>query len=88
MKLLIDAHTLLWAVDDLGKLSNAATTALQDPANILMIGAGTIWEIGIKTGLGKLTLSIPFRQWMDRAMVSGCRRGMTTDTDFPIFLFR
>jgi len=66
MRLLIDAHALLWAVDDPARLSNAATTALQDPANQLLISAGTVWEISIKVGLGKLTLSLPFQQWMDR----------------------
>jgi len=66
MRLLIDAHALLWAVDDPAQLSSPATTALQDPANQLLIGAGTIWEISIKVGLGKLTLSLPYRQWMDR----------------------
>jgi PIN domain nuclease of toxin-antitoxin system len=69
MRLLIDAHALLWAVDDPAQLSSPATTALQDPANQLLIGAGTIWEISIKVGLGKLTLSLPFRQWMDRVVV-------------------
>jgi len=69
MRLLIDAHALLWAVDDPAQLSDPAATALQDPANQLLIGAGTVWEISIKVGLGKLTLSLPYRQWMDRVFV-------------------
>jgi PIN domain nuclease of toxin-antitoxin system len=68
MRLLIDAHVLLWAVDDPAQLSSPATTALQDPANQLLIGAGTIWEISIKVGLGKLSLSLPYQQWMDRVV--------------------
>jgi PIN domain nuclease of toxin-antitoxin system len=31
--LLIDTHTLIWALDDPSKLSGPATKALQDPAN-------------------------------------------------------
>jgi PIN domain nuclease of toxin-antitoxin system len=69
MRLLIDAHALLWAMDDPAQLSGPAATALQDPANQLLIGAGTVWEISIKVGLGKLALSLPYRQWMDRVFV-------------------
>ncbi len=68
MKLLLDAHTLIWAVDGPAKLSSQAVTALQDPANDLLLSAGTIWEIAIKVGLGKLALSLPYRQWVSQAM--------------------
>lgn len=68
MRLLLDTHTLLWAVDDPSQLSSQAATALQDPANELLLSAGTIWETAIKSGLGKLSLSLPFRQWMERAI--------------------
>ena len=68
MKLLVDAHTLIWAVDDPSKLGRQAVTALQDPGNDLILSAGTIWEIAIKTGLGKLSLSMPYRQWMNQAI--------------------
>jgi len=68
MRHLIDAHGLIWALDDPTKLGAAAVTSLQDPANELLVGAGTMWELSIKTGLAKLTLSLPFRQWMDKAM--------------------
>ncbi len=68
MKLLVDAHTLIWAVDDPSKLSPPAATALQDAGNDLLLSAGTIWEIAIKVGLGKLSLSMPYRQWMNQAI--------------------
>ena len=45
MRLLVDAHTVIWAVDDPSKLSRQAVTALQDPGNDLLLSAGTIWEI-------------------------------------------
>ena len=65
---LLDAHSLLWALDDPAKLSAAATAALQDPANELLLSAGTMWELSIKVGLGKLTLSLPFRPWLEKAI--------------------
>ena len=41
---------------------------MRDPANALLVGAGTIWEISIKVGLKKLTLSMPYRQWISKAI--------------------
>ncbi len=68
MRLLVDAHAIIWAVDDPSRLPSDAAAALRDPANELLVSAGTIWEISIKVGLKKLSLSMPYRQWMDRAI--------------------
>ena len=70
MKLLIDAHALIWAVDDPARLSPAARAALQSSANELWIGSGTIWELSIKVGLGKLELASGFGESMTAAMRS------------------
>jgi len=68
MRLLIDAHALIWYVDQDYLLSPNARAAITDPTNDLFLSAGTIWEIAIKVGLGKLTLSQPYRQWINKAM--------------------
>jgi PIN domain nuclease of toxin-antitoxin system len=68
MSHLIDAHALIWAIDDPSKLGDAAITSLQAPENELLLSAGTIWELSIKCGLSKLTLSLPFRDWMEKAI--------------------
>jgi PIN domain nuclease of toxin-antitoxin system len=68
MRLLLDSHTLIWAVDDPTKLSATAIAALQDPGNDLIVSAGSVWEIAIKVSLKKLTLSQPFRPWIERAI--------------------
>lgn len=68
MRLLLDSHILLWAVDQPSHLSAAAAVALQDPTNDLLVSAGSIWEIAIKVGLKKLTLSLPYKQWMNAAL--------------------
>ena len=52
MKLLVDTHVLLWAAAGEG-LSAAAAKLLNDPDNVLMFSAASIWEIAIKTGLGR-----------------------------------
>lgn len=68
MRLLLDTHTLIWAVDQPSQLGPAAVVALQDPSNDLLLSVGTIWEIAIKVGLKKLAFSLPYRQWMGQAM--------------------
>ena len=68
MRYLVDAHSLIWALDDPSKLGATATTALQDPENELLLSAGTMWELSIKSGMAKLKLSLPFRRWMEEAI--------------------
>ena len=68
MRLILDTHTLIWSVDDPSKVSSAAMTAMTDPANERFISAATIWELAIKVGQGKLTLSLPYREWIERAI--------------------
>ena len=68
MKLLLDTHTLLWHADGSPQVSATATALLIDPANDLFLSMATVWEIAIKMGLKKLTLSAPFTAFMTRAI--------------------
>ena len=45
MRHLLDAHALIWALDDPDKLGRAARAVLEDPTNELVISVGTIWEL-------------------------------------------
>jgi len=65
---LIDSHALIWYVDQDQLLTPTAHTAITDPTNELLVSAATVWEIAIKVGLGKLTLSLAYRQWMAKAI--------------------
>jgi PIN domain nuclease of toxin-antitoxin system len=60
MKLLLDAHALLWFLDDDPKLSPVAKAALVDPANERWVSPISLVEIARKARLGKLPLSAPF----------------------------
>jgi PIN domain nuclease of toxin-antitoxin system len=68
VRLLLDTHTLFWSADDPSKLSATAMAALQDANNDRLLSAATIWELAIKLGQGKITLSKPYRQWMETAI--------------------
>ena len=54
MRLLLDAHVLLWWLADDPSLGEAARTLIADPENEILVSAATVWEIAIKRALGKL----------------------------------
>lgn len=54
MRLLLDAHALLWWLADDPSLGDAARTLIADPENEVLVSAATVWEIAIKRALGKL----------------------------------
>ncbi|WP_165228962.1 type II toxin-antitoxin system VapC family toxin [Aquisphaera insulae] len=66
--MILDSTALIWAVEEPTKLSLPAAAAIKDPANDLLLGAGTLWEIAIKVGLRKLALSRPYREWIEKAI--------------------
>ena|SRR5579871_776153 len=68
MCLLLDSHTLIGASDDPAKVSSRAMRVMQNPGSDLLISTATIWEMAIKVSLGRLPLSLPFRQWLDKAI--------------------
>jgi PIN domain nuclease of toxin-antitoxin system len=54
MRLLLDAHALLWWLADDPALGPEARRAIADPVNEVLVSAATTWEISIKRALGKL----------------------------------
>ena len=66
MNYLLDAHTLVWALDSPDKLSKNAVLVLENLDSNLLISAGTMWELSIKFSMKKLSLSMPFRIWMEK----------------------
>ena len=60
MRLLLDAHALLWFLADDPKLSATAKAAIEDPANERWLSPISLLEIALKNRLGKLPLPEPF----------------------------
>lgn len=52
MKILLDTHLLLWAAAGSG-LSPTTARTIADPGNELIFSAASIWEVAIKSALGK-----------------------------------
>jgi PIN domain nuclease of toxin-antitoxin system len=53
MRLLLDTHILLWSVAGSAQLKSTARSLIQS-ADTVYVSAASVWEIAIKSGLGKL----------------------------------
>jgi len=58
MKLLLDTHILIWLIAGSEKLNKTARYAIEDENNSLHFSIASLWEITIKTSLGKLELGM------------------------------
>ena len=54
MNLLLDTHTLIWALDNYQALSGNARDAIIDGHNMVFVSSASAWEISIKKAMGKL----------------------------------
>jgi PIN domain nuclease of toxin-antitoxin system len=58
-KVLLDTHVFLWAITEDARLSGAHRRIYLDGAAELWLSVASIWEVLIKSGLGKLTVPRP-----------------------------
>jgi PIN domain nuclease of toxin-antitoxin system len=72
VKVLLDTHTLIWAVSDkTALLSGKATAIISDQSNVVVVSAASVWEIATKVRIGKFPgaekLERNFFEVMDKA---------------------
>jgi PIN domain nuclease of toxin-antitoxin system len=53
VKLLVDTQLLLWAAGQVEKVPAAARELLEDESNDVLFSAASLWEIAIKSSLGR-----------------------------------
>ena len=53
MRFLLDTHLLLWTLTTPDRLDARTRNLVEDPANEVMFSAASIWEIAIKSALGR-----------------------------------
>jgi PIN domain nuclease of toxin-antitoxin system len=70
VRLLLDAHALLWFLADDPKLSSTAKALIEDPGNDRLVSVATCWEIAIKAGLKKLHLGEPAATFLPRELAT------------------
>lgn len=68
MKLLLDTHVFIWALDNPLQISSTALDLMKNPENEIFLSVGSLWEIAIKVSLNKLPLSIGYRSWIEKGI--------------------
>ena len=53
MRILLDTHILLWAAGMPERLRPSARAVIENPENELYFSAASLWEVAIKSGLGR-----------------------------------
>ena len=61
MKLLLDTHLLLWAAGEPKRLPKGIRALLEDKDNELLFSAASLWEVVIKSGLGRKDFRVEAR---------------------------
>ena len=70
MLYLLDAHAIIWYLEDSSKMSPKAKNIIDADENDIAISTTSLWEIAIKVNLGKLKLAVPFNEFLDNVRSS------------------
>ena len=62
MRILLDTHTFLWFYSGDERLSPTVKALVVDSANACFLSIASVWEVGIKTSIGKLELRVDFAE--------------------------
>ena len=65
---LLDTRAFLWAITDDPRLSDRARDVFLDERNRLLLSVASVWEMAIKSSLGRLTLSKPLAAFLDQQL--------------------
>jgi PIN domain nuclease of toxin-antitoxin system len=68
MRILLDTHSFLWFIMGSPKLSSKAHDEIESQDNDRFLSVASLWEMVIKTSLGKLTLAEPFHLLIPRQL--------------------
>ena len=59
-KYLLDTHALIWLIEGSSKVSVKIRESLKIPGDLTFLSSVSLWEIALKTSIGKLELKLPF----------------------------
>jgi len=71
MRLLLDIHILLWALDTPECLPDSLREQLESPETEVYFSAASIWEMAIKSALGKVSFHYSPDQIAEGARMTG-----------------
>lgn len=63
--ILLDTHVWLWWLHDPSRLSDQvkAAIAVEESQNGILVSTISVWEIAVKSSIGKLTLPLALDEW-------------------------
>jgi len=59
--ILIDTHTLIWFLEGDSQISPVAISTIENNPGTTFVSIASLWEIGIKSSLGKLDINLTFQ---------------------------
>jgi PIN domain nuclease of toxin-antitoxin system len=65
VKVLLDTHTFIWLDSQPEKLSQTALNLCQDENNELYLSIASVWEMQIKSQLGKLSFKVSISEMIN-----------------------
>jgi PIN domain nuclease of toxin-antitoxin system len=71
MRYLLDTHTIIWYVEDNPLLPSKIRTIIEDKPELVIFSMASMWEMSIKVGLSKLSLSHTVEEIKDRLIREG-----------------
>ena len=85
MKMLLDTHLLLWAANDPERLSAKARAVFDNLEHELIFSAASLWEIAIKTGLGRADFKVDVRL-LRRGLLDNDYKELAVTSAHAVFL--
>jgi len=73
MSLLVDTHVLVWWIEGSKRLGLEAKESIQHPRGTLLLSAASVWEIAIKSAVGRLKLSRKPEEFVPTLLSRGFR---------------
>ena len=71
MRILLDTHVLLWVLGARTRLDRATLTSIESEANDVLFSTASIWEIAIKSALGRGDFGVRPADIADAALNAG-----------------
>ena len=83
-RFLLDSHTFLWLASDDSQLPQRIRQLALDRQNVLLLSIASIWELAIKTSLGKLVLRTPLNELIDAQLTALGARVLPIETEHAV----
>lgn len=67
MGYLLDTHSFIWLATDPDRIPDSTLIRLTDKYALVMVSVASVWEIAIKSSLGKLSFDVPVEKFIERS---------------------